>query len=122
MDISGYCYIKKDATTGVGTKLETFIGKRCRVIEFTREGDVLVVNSEANGMATFDAKDVRTKFECTVCGDYIMPPNLNMVQQTIYMGRIQMRKGGYNNILKEMVIEASLHKGVFNDNFLWAKQ
>jgi len=33
-----------------------------------------------------------------------------------------MRKGGYNKLLSRMVIEASLMKGKFTDNFLWQLQ
>ena len=32
------------------------------------------------------------------------------------------RKGGYNDIVKKMVIAASLNRGEFNDVFLFQKQ
>jgi hypothetical protein len=34
----------------------------------------------------------------------------------------QQRKGGYNGLVRNMVIEASLMKGKFHDSFLWAMQ
>lgn len=123
MDVVGYAEIKKDATTGRSPiPIENFIGKPCRVMEFTPEGDVLIVNSEATGLATFDACDVYRKFECKVLGDVLTPPDMNMVEQTIYVAKVQTRKGGYNNLLKQMVIQASLLKGKFTDSVLFAVQ
>lgn len=122
MDVVGYCTIKKDATTGSGSKIDTFLGKDVRVMEFTPEGDVLVINQEATAMAMFDACDVVRKFKCCLSGDVICPPGLNLIEQMTYHAKVTMRKGGYNNLLRNMVIQASLHKGEFNDSFLFQQQ
>lgn len=122
MEIIGYCTIKNDAKTGRGENLESFIGKNCRVIEFAKDGGVLVVNNEATGLAMFDKEDVYRKFECTLFGDVICPPNMDLLQQTFYSIKIQHRKGGYNKLLRNMIIEASLMKGKLNDDFLFQKE
>lgn len=123
MDVVGYAEIKKDAVTGRSPiSLDNFIGKPCRVMEFNKEGDVLLIDSKSTGLATFDACDVYRKFECKVVGDVLTPPEMNMVEQMIYVTKVQTRKGGYNNLLKQMVIQASLLKGKFNDHLLFAMQ
>lgn len=123
MDVVGYAEIKRDAKTGKSAiPLDNFIGKVCRVMEFTPEGDVLVVNSEATGLASFDACDVYRKFECKVLGEILTPPEMNTVEQMVYATKVQTRKGGYNPLLKQMVIQASLMKGKFNDHLLFAME
>ena len=123
MEVVGYAEIKKDATTGTSAiPMDNFLGKVCRVFEFTPEGDVLIIDDKATGIATFDACDIHRKFECKVVGDVITPPNMNMIEQTVYVAKVLSRKGGYNTLLKNMVIQASLMKGKFNDNFLFQVQ
>lgn len=123
METVGYCTIKKDATTCKGTNNpERFIGKDCRVIEFAPDGGVLVLDSEATGLAMFDKQDVYRKFECSVSGDVICPPNMGMLEQMVYATKVMTRKGGYNQLLKGMVIQASLMKGKFTDDFLFQKE
>ena len=122
MDTVGYCTIKKDATTGKGTDIKTFLGADVRVMEFARDGGVLVVNCKATGMAMFDKEDVVRKFECGTYGEYITPPNLNPLEQMAYMTKLITRKGGFNNLVRSMVIQASLHKGKFTDDFLFQKE
>ena len=124
-EIVGYCTIKKDAKTCRGAKKpEDFIGQTLRVFEFNPEGDVLVLNSKANAFAMFDAIDVHRKFECVELNDIVMPKTMknDFMKQTIYVTKVMQRNGGYNNLLKQMVIQASLMKGEFSDNLLFAKQ
>lgn len=121
-EIAGYCTIKKDATTGTAQNLDKFLGKDVRVMEFARDGGVLVVSSDATEMAMFDKQDVYRKFECSVSGDVICPPNMDVMKQMIYTSKVMMRKGGYNQLLKGMVIQASLMKGKFTDDFLFQKE
>lgn len=118
----GYCTIKSDAKSGKAENLNKFLGKDLRVMEFDQWGGVLVISSDATELAMFDKEDVVRKFECTLMGDYIMPPKIDMLEQMIYMTRLNTRKGGYAPILKQMVIQASLMKGEFNDNFLFQKE
>ena len=122
MDVVGYCLIKKDATTGAAKNIDKFIGHRVRVMEFASDGGVLVISSDASEMAMFDACDVLRKFECTDDGNFIMPPKLDIICQMAYRVKAMSRKGGYVPLLREMVIQASLHKGEFNDGFLWQNQ
>lgn len=123
MELQGYCTIKKDAKTGRGTdELHLFLGKDLRVMEFNEEGDVLVINSEGTCLASFDKIDVVRSFKCGFIDNVLCPPNLNILEQMAYSFKVTSRKGGYNNLLRGMVIQAGLMKGQFNDNFLFAKQ
>lgn len=121
MDIQGYCTISRTATTGVGQNLETFIGQDCRVIDFNERGDVLLINREATHMAMFDKVDVYRFFQCKMYGDVVCPPDMGLPEQIAYSAKVLTRKGGYNTLLKHMVIEASLMKGCFTDRFLFSK-
>jgi len=121
-NIVGYCTIKNNATTGVGLNLETFIGKNCRVIEFSQDGGVLILNNEATALAMFDKDDVIRKFECNQFGDILTPPKLDFIEQSLYASTRMNRKGGYNYIVRNMVIEYSLMKGKLTDDFLFQKE
>jgi hypothetical protein len=66
-----------------------------------------------------DMSDVARYFLCEeVCG-VICPPNLTELQKIGFRMSRLTRKGGYNNLIRNMVIVASLHKGEFNDDFLF---
>ncbi len=121
MDIVGYCSIKKDAKTGVGSEPQTFLGKDVRVMEFDDWGGVLALNSEANAMCMFDKCDVIRAFKCSVSpdGHFVLPPNLHPLEQMVYIDKLMHRKGGYNETIKHMVIQYGLMKGVYNDDFLF---
>lgn len=127
-DLVGYCVIKKDATTGNGMEPESFLGKTVRVMEFARDGGVLVVNNAATAMCMFDKEDIARSFstihsfKCGQVGDVVTPPGLNALEQMMYAAKAMARKGGYNHIVREMVIASSLHRGEFCDSVLWAKQ
>ena len=54
--------------------------------------------------------------------DVVCPPKQDMLSNMAYVTKCMMRKGGYNKLLSRMVIEASLMKGKFTDNFLWQLQ
>jgi hypothetical protein len=120
-EVVGYAHIKGNTTTGMSPlSLDKFEGKIVRVLEFGHDDCVLVIDGESSGLATFDKCDVALSFKCTSLGDYLMPPNLNEIEKMVYMSKIMARKGGYNPFLKKMVIAASLAKGEFHDNFLFA--
>lgn len=129
MEVVGYAIISKTASTGTSAiSLDEFRGQTVRVFEFAEDGGVLVLNAKATGLAMFDKEDVRASFKCCLfpspMGDVVCPPELkdNFIKKVEYATRVNMRKGGYNNLLKEMIVHASLHKGKFNDHLLWAKQ
>lgn len=123
MEIVGYCQIKKDATSGRSAiALDEFKGKFVRVLEFGHDGCVLVIDGMATGLATFDKEDVVSKVNCSIFGEVVCPPNLNVIQKTAYVAKCLSRKGGYSSIFRNMVIAASLAKGEFYDDFLWQNQ
>lgn len=122
MEVKGYCTINKSATTGRGENLNKFIGKDVRILDFGHDDSVLVIDAEASEIAMFDKIDVYRKFECSISGDVICPPNTSMIEQMAYTMKVKTRKGGYNNLLRAMVIQASLMKGHFDDRLLFAKQ
>jgi hypothetical protein len=122
-DIVGFAHINKNATTCRGAKNPNeFLGKVCCVMEFGVDDSVLVLNPEGTALAMFDKEDVYRSFKCGYLSGVVTPPDLDMLGQTMYVVKAQTRKGGYNSLLRNMVIEACLAKGKFNDSFLWAMQ
>jgi len=123
MDIVGFAHIDKNATTCKGAKNPNeFIGQTCAVMEFDSDGGVLCLNPEGTALAMFDKQDVYRSFECTMQSDVVCPPKQDMLSNMAYVTKCMMRKGGYNKLLSRMVIQASLMKGKFTDNFLWQLQ
>ena len=121
--IVGFAYIKPGATSCKGAERpEDFIGKTCRVMEFGVDDSVLVLNNESTALAMFDKEDVKTSFKCGYMNGVVTPPNLDPIAQMFYVVKAQSRKGGYNQILSNMVIHGSLMKGKFYDDFLWTMQ
>lgn len=121
----GYALIKKSTTTGTGApanKIKNFEDKYCRVMEFADDGGALVLNPSGDMLCMFDACDIVCKFTCTVLNDVIIPPNFDGLDRLQYYTKAVNRKGGYNDILKNMVIVASCAKNTFTDTFLWQKQ
>lgn len=129
MEVVGYAIISKTATTGTSAiSLDEFRGQTVRVFEFASDGGVLVINAKATGLAMFDKQDVKASFECSLfpspMGDVVCPPEMknDFLKKAQYATLVNSRKGGYNNLLKDMIVAASLHYGKFNDHLLWAKQ
>ena len=123
-NIVGFVRIKNDATTCKGARNPNeFIGKTCSVIEFGVDDCVLVLNPNGSAMAMFDKEDIQTKFKCSgLHSGVVCPPNLNEMDKLMYISKALSRKGGYNNLVMNMVIQASLMKGEFSDTFLWQLQ
>ncbi len=125
MDIVGFADINRNATTCKGAKNPNeFIGKTCRVMEFDSDGGVLVLNPQGTALAMFNKEDVYRSFKCKMQGGVVCPPsdNDNIFEDMAYVAKCMARKGGYNDLVCRMVIEASLMKGKFHDSFLWALQ
>jgi len=121
--IVGFVHINKNATTCKGAKNPNeFIGQTCAVMEFDGDGGVLCLNPQGTALAMFDKEDVYRSFKCGYSNGIVTPPNLEMLEQMMYVAKAQQRKGGYNWLVRNMVIEASLMKNNFHDNFLWAMQ
>lgn len=122
-DIVGFVHINKNATTCKGAENPNeFINKICAVVEFGVDECVLVLNPQSTALAMFDKEDVYRSFKCGYSNGVVTPPNLEMMEKMMYVMKAQHRKGGYNKLICNMVIEASLMKGKFYDSFLWAKQ
>lgn len=122
-EIVGYAQIRKDASTCKGATIPSeFLGKICSVMEFGVDGCVLVLNPIGTALAMFDKEDIVKSFKCSISGDTVCPPDLTALGILSYVVKCQERKGGYNGLLKGMVIRASLMEGKFNDNFLWQLQ
>lgn len=121
MEIVGFARISKNAPE-VTTRapMENFRGQACPVYEFAEDGGVLVRDIKGLALAMFDKKDVHSSFRCSWFSHIICPPDLDWLAQSAYVIRCQERKGGYEKILRSMVIQASLALGKFHDNFLWA--
>lgn len=123
MDIVGFVHIAKNAKTCKGAKHpEDFIGQICAVMEFDRDGGAMVFNPKGTALAMFEKTDFYRSFKCGYKDGIVLPPGLNFLEGLIYMHKCTCRKGGYNNIVCNMVIQASLMKGKFEDGFLWALQ
>ena len=121
--IVGFVHINKNATTCNGAlNPNEFIGQTCAVMEFGVGDCVLVLNPQGTAVASFDKEDVQRSFKCGFFAEVITPPNLSPLEQITYVTKAQNRKGGYNNLLRNMVIAASLSRGEFSDGFLWEKQ
>ena len=125
MDTTGYATIKKDAKSHIAKMAkspEKFLGEDVRVLEFAKDGGVLCVSRDATEVAMFDKEDILRCFKCSVLGDVITPPDMDFLTQTAYSSCVLSRIGGYGRIMRDMVIQGSLMKGVFSDEFLWALQ
>jgi hypothetical protein len=91
-------------------------------MEFDSDGGVICLNPQGTALAMFDKQDVYRSFKCGYSNGIVTPPNLGMFEQIIYVSKAKKRKGGYNWLVRNMVIEASLMKNNFHDSFLWAMQ
>jgi hypothetical protein len=120
MDIVGFVTIKNNATTCKGAENPNeFIGEDCAVMEFGVDDSVLILNPNGTALAMFDKEDVVRKFKCSgLVSGVVCPPNLNETDKFMYVSKALNRKGGYNNLVMNMVIQTSLIKGEFTDSFL----
>ena len=130
-DIVGYCIITKNSKSWISpAPIADYEGKPIRVLEFGHDGCVMVLHNKGTAIATFNKEDILSKFECStfrvgdvdvICKKSDKDGFFDMEKQT-YVQRCLHRKGGYNSLLSNMVIAASLHKGEFCDDFLWQMQ
>ncbi len=122
-DVVGYAFIDRDAKTGTSpAPIKDFVNQSIRVIEFAKNGGVMVVHQNGQDIATFNECDVKAKFECSIEDGVICDPKLNAIEKMAYAFKARGRKGGYGQIVKYLVIQSSLHRGQFCDSVLWAKQ
>lgn len=122
-DVVGYCMIKSGSTTGISAgKISNFEGKPIRVLEFAFDGGVMVVNPEGDAIGTFDKCDITHSFKCEIYSQVVCPPDLPTTDKVIYVAKRLNRKGGYGELIKQMVVRLSLMKGKVEDDFLFQKQ
>lgn len=67
-----------------------------------------------------DMNDVESYFLCEMVGEVILPPGLSTEDKAFYYSKRLNRIGGYNDIVKKMVIMNSLRSGKVDDRFLFA--
>lgn len=122
MELQGYAIIKSSAKTVSNAPTESFIGYPVRVLEFASDGAVLVTNSEASGLAMFDASDIHSQFKCNEFADYLIPSDCNsMLDKMNYMLSIQAipeNKLGRRDMhmIRKLIVIQSLSKGKFDDS------
>lgn len=105
-NIVGFAHINKNATTCKGAENpHEFIGQKCGVIEFGFDDSVLVINPQSTALAMFDKEDIYRSFKCGFSNGVVTPPDLDLINQMMYVVKAQDRKGGYNSLLCNMVIE-----------------
>lgn len=123
MEVVGYALIDTKAKDVISPiSLDNFKGEIVRVLEFAIDGGVLVIDDKGTGLAMFDKEDVIRSFRCGQVGEVVTPPDLDMIAQMSYVSKATNRKGGYNRIVRKLVIACSIHKNEFCDTVLWQKQ
>lgn len=119
-EIIGYVQLSPVCNTGMSPlEMSNFADCICRVLEFNREGGVLVVSPDGDGLGMFDKEDIVSSFRCSTMGQVICPPDLDEIRKMEYYYKASSRKGGYNNTIKDIVIALSLSKNTFTDSFLF---
>ena len=135
-DVKGYCQLKSTKHCFIGyskehdpdgyNDIEQGLIKALYipVVDIGTDGNSLLC-IEPGGRALVDVcsmADVACWFQCRERGDVVLPVCDDELELLAEMSRRIARKGGYNHLLKGMVILNSLRKGEFNDDFLFAKQ
>lgn len=134
-DIKGYCLLKSTEHCFIGYDekfdpvgyreiKESLVGRPIRIVDVAVDNSGFLVLAP-NGRALVDVRsmdDVDHYFFCDEFAGVFLPCGLSNQEKMVQYIRRMYRKGGYNDLLRKMVIAASLHKNEFNDNFLFAKQ
>jgi hypothetical protein len=121
MELQGFAMVSDSADfkNVMGTK-EDWIGKPIMALELNdRTKSALLLNGTNMGM--FDYDDLIAHFQCQMVGDVLVPVGLNEIDKMLYHGLVIGRNGGYNTMVRQMVIMSSLHRREFSDNILWQK-
>lgn len=120
----GYCLIKNNPTT-LNPKpkdIQQFVNVPLRIIDAGVDNSYLVVNPKGDEVVMVDSQDVVRVFTCNFIGDVPIPQEMDYIQGLLYYQKLQSRKGGFNEILRRMLIASSLRSGKFNDTFLFQNQ
>lgn len=69
-----------------------------------------------------DTNDVESYFLCELMGDVVVPQGLSFLDKNLYYTKRMSRKGGYNYIVRNLVIMSSLRAGKVDDRFLFTEE
>lgn len=121
MGIKGFCILKSTQTVrGYAGDVADLLNTPLVIFDVAVNGDgFLVFNKQMTALADVRMPDVDRHFLCEIVCGVVIPPNLPLEQKMAEVAKRQLRKGGYNNIIKNMVIAGSLAKGKFDDRFLF---
>ena len=124
MGIKGFCILKNFATVrGYRGNLAELLNTPLVIMDVAVDkSGFLILNKQHTAMADVQMSDVDRYFLCEIVCGVVLPPNLTQEQKAAGVAKRISRKGGYNHIVKNMVIAASLTKGEFNDDFLFELQ
>lgn len=137
-DVKGYCIIKSDCIDDLFIGLDKVIQKNAydevidniknsvplRIIDVAVNGSgFMCLSPKAN--CIIDVRNMRAVLSHFLCCEYcgvLLPKEYekcDMVTKTLHASKRLNRKGGYGDIVRKMVIVASLYKGEFTDDFLF---
>jgi hypothetical protein len=117
-DIVGFCTLVKSPSNKFVDNVAKFSGF-LRVLERNPEGDVLVLAKDGSELGMFKKTDLLSYFGCSFLNNVVCPPELGFLEATSFAVTRLQRKGGYNDLVRDMVIAYSLMKGSFDDDFLF---
>lgn len=134
-EVKGYCLLKSTEHCFIGYSetfdpagyreiKESLVGRPLRIVDVAVDNSGFLVLAP-NGRALVDVRsmdDVDRHFLCDELFGVLLPCGLSPQEKKVQYIRRIIRKGGYNDLLRKMVIVASLQKKEFNDEFLFAKQ
>jgi len=122
--VRGYVWLKKTANCEFAQgDASLWQGDILRALEINLDTkSLLLVDSKVTGLGMFDLEDANLYFKCEEMNNILIPENLSIIEQSVYMTERINRKGGYNEDIKKMVIVHSLQKGKLDDDFLFTKQ
>ncbi|MBR1525175.1 MAG: hypothetical protein IJ640_00745 [Prevotella sp.] len=124
MGIKGFCILKNYETVrGYRGNLAELLNTPLVIMDVAVDNSgFLILNKQHTAMADVQMSDVDKYFLCEIVCGVVLPPNLTQEQKAAGVAKRVSRKGGYNHIVKNIVIAASLATGVFNDDFLFELQ
>ena len=124
MGIKGFCILKSTQTVrGYAGDFAELLDTPLVIFDVAVNGDgFLIMNKSMTAMADVRMPDVDRYFLCEIVCGVVIPPDLSIEQKMAEVTKRIARKGGYNNIIKNMVIAGSLAKGKFDDRFLFEMQ
>ena len=120
-EVQGYVILKEDCPSFISPGKISSYQPYCRALEINEHGALLIAN-DALSVGTVDAEDIRRSVRLEIFNGVACPPDLDTVAKMAYALKATSRKGGYNDLVRQMIIMASLHKGEFCDSLLWQKQ